>query len=106
MGGGPEATLVPPMGGGPEATLVPPMGGGPEATLVPPIGGGPEATLVPPIGGGPEVTRTLPSVFEAIGPWEMVHAYALTLRSAKTNAVRIVTRFTLHHPLIHKNLNT
>jgi hypothetical protein len=90
--------LVPPDGGGPEAIFVPPDGGGPEATLVPPDGGGPEATLVPPDGGGPEVTRTLPSVLEAIGPWEMVHAYALTLASAKTNAVRIVARFTLHLP--------
>jgi hypothetical protein len=86
--------------------LVPPIGGGPEATLVPPIGGGPEATLVPPIGGGPEVTRTPLSVLEAIGPWEMVHAYALTLSSAKTNAVKIVTRFTLHHLLVHKKFNT
>ena len=105
-GGGPEATLVPPEGGGPEATLVPPEGGGPEATLVPPDGGGPEATFVPPDGGGPEVTRTLPLSFAVIGPWEIFHAYELTLRSAKTNAVKIVTRFTVHHPLVLKNLTT
>jgi hypothetical protein len=55
--------------------------------------------LVSPLGGVAKATCTDCLYFEPVGPLLVIEAYELTLATPKTNAVKIVTRFTLHRPL-------